>query len=398
MPKHWKVLPSHFAEHAKSNQKIEFVKNSDWFLLQSNQSLMLHNIHNLVVGIDVASESGSSGSSGSSYPCPSLFAMIVDEDIDMVAVLGQDDFGELYIDILVVHTFARVLRVQWENTDGQGLQEWSSMSVNNDFLMMCSVEGRICIFQFDRRGTPHIQSMRLVHKEKTNSWYCCVDLSRENIALLCSGESDTPTGLQYVDLTPLLQQKAPVFDDTRTTFHFRGGPLTGEEKMMVDAYRALYESDIQSGEYNSIVLGEDGSIDDNDERNMDFHDFMADNVDGTCASAINFCDQSQSKYAFVNGIGTVCVRDTYDYDDDDMYAREYLFLGSEKHLSGGKYNYKTRTAVELSSGTTRRRNGWKYDALTIHNGKDVSIIYMLAHQPDPSLRALFKSILTKHEK
>ena len=130
------MLPSHFAEHAKSNQKIEFVKNSDWFLLQSNQSLMLHNIHNLVVGIDVASESGSS------YLCPSLFAMMVDEDIDMVAVLRQDDFGELYIDILVVHTFARVLRVQWENTDGQGLQEWSSMSVNNDFLMMCSVEGR----------------------------------------------------------------------------------------------------------------------------------------------------------------------------------------------------------------------------------------------------------------
>ena len=38
-------------------------------------------------GIDFASESGSS------YSCPSLFATM---DGGMVAVLGQDDFGELY--------------------------------------------------------------------------------------------------------------------------------------------------------------------------------------------------------------------------------------------------------------------------------------------------------------
>jgi len=47
---------------------------------------MLNNLN--VDGIDLASECGS-------YPCPSLFAAM---DGGMVCVLGQDDFGVLYID------------------------------------------------------------------------------------------------------------------------------------------------------------------------------------------------------------------------------------------------------------------------------------------------------------
>ena len=125
---------------------------------------MLNNLN--VDGIDLASECGS-------YPCPSLFAAM---DGGMVCVLGQDDFGVLYIDILMIHSFVRVLRVEWEN-EGAGIEEWSSMSVNTRYLIMCSVEGRLYIFQFDRSEEGHLRGMRLVYKQKTDSWYCCVDLS-----------------------------------------------------------------------------------------------------------------------------------------------------------------------------------------------------------------------------
>ena len=143
-------------EHA--NRKIEFV-TSDCFLLQNGQLLMLtvasvrrlslsdelkmvddgaylYNLYNLNVdGIDLASECGS-------YPCPSLFAAM---DGGMVCVLGQDDFGVLYIDILMIHSFVRVLRVEWEN-EGAGIEEWSSMYVSEHTLSHHVFSGREAIY------------------------------------------------------------------------------------------------------------------------------------------------------------------------------------------------------------------------------------------------------------
>ena len=48
-------------------------------------------------------------------------------------------------------------------------------------------------------------------------------------------------------------------------------------------------------------------------------------------------------------------------------------------------------AYELGSGTTRI-NGWEYDSITVHNGTEVSIIHMLAHVPEPHVRALANGI------
>ena len=138
----------------------------------------------------------------------------------------------------MIHSFVRVLRVEWEN-EGAGIEEWSSMSVNTRYLIMCSVEGRLYIFQFDRSEEGHLRGMRLVYKQKTDSWYCCVDLSSSDMALLCCDESDTPTGLLYVNLSPLAEGKPPHFDDTRSTFHFNGGVPSGEEGYMVRKWGAI---------------------------------------------------------------------------------------------------------------------------------------------------------------
>jgi hypothetical protein len=353
----WKLLPSTYEPCGEENccvtfRKIEFV-TPDCFLLHIGDMLTLSNLN--ADGIEF----------GSSYPCPSLFATM---DGGMVAVLGTDDFGELYIDILMIHSFDRVLRVAWENEGGTFSNEWSSMSVNYRYLIMCSEEGRIRLFQFDRTEEGHIHAMHNVYNKKDESWYCHVELSQDNLslALICSDEEEH-NGLQLVDLSPLHRGERPVFSDQDILMR------TTEEETAVERFYCR-----SSG--NTIVKDADGNVD-QDAELYDYCAFVNDNLSGVCP-----CAQFAGSRLFVaNAQGSVHLEGSEEHP-------EYFFYPTEDQNPEPDSDFITKRAVEVHTCTTRR-NGWKYDSTTVHDGTKILIINTLDHRHEKTkLRALVNAI------
>ena len=134
-----------------------------------------------------------------------------------------------------------------------------------------------------------------------------------------------------------------------------------------------------------VNCNKDGTINYDDERNTwGVSAYFHDNVNGSATSA---SVSNGGIYAYSNALGTVCVSDSCEDN-----APERLFLGNEKHLTDPTDDKcQTRTAVEVEMGSTRL-NGWKYDTVFVHNATEVSIIHMLAHEPDPQLLAVFKGV------
>jgi hypothetical protein len=373
----WKVLPSHFV-HCKedANRKIEFVTSDGRFLLQCGHWLTLNHLD----------QSGTMIALSDRYLCPSLFAAMGDK----VFVLGMED-GVLYLDILTIpiHSFKLIKRIKLDfkdkpdEVDGSEsprpcLEEWSSWSFNDNHLIMCSEDGRLYILQPVRNEQGDV-SLELVFQQKTHHVYYDVDLSEEDMAVLCCNDSESGTGLLYVNLAPLAGGNPPDIVEG-CSCHFNDGVPSGEERQWINFYEK------NGGEVRWLA---DGTIDHEDEFNQDnVSVFFYDNVDvsGTSVSV------SKGKHSWANAQGTVCVVNSNDPNDpNDPDASKRLFLGNEKHLTESYGKCQTKTAVELGMCTTRL-NGWEYDTLFVHNGREVSIIYMLAHVPEPDVRALENGI------
>jgi hypothetical protein len=370
----WKVLPSHFAHFAhcdeNANRKIEFV-TSDCFLLQSGRWLTFNHLN----------QSGRMIASSDRYLCPSLFATMGDK----VCVLGMDA-GVLCIDILT-HSFDQVLRIKLdfqdkpEEVDGAesplpGLEEWSSWSLNERYLIMVSEQGRLYILQIVRDEKGDISEMPLVYQLKTHHVYYDVDLSSSDMALLCCDDSETGAGLLRLNVASCGKGKGDPVISEQSALHFTGGVPFGEERYMVQSYK----NGLGQEPGNEIVCNKDGSINhEADQNTWGVSAYVQDHVNGSSTSA---SVSNGGLCAYANALGTVCVC---------VNASERLFLGNEKDLTDPTDDkFQTRTAVEVVVGSTRL-NGWKYNTVLVHNGTKASIIHM-RDVPEPDVRALENGI------
>jgi len=221
-----------------------------------------------------------------------------------------------------------------------------------------------------------IHNMAMVYEEITDNYYASVDLSNENpIALVCTSESDSPTGLQRWDLTPLITGgRRPNIENTEIVCCTRREVETIERAWR----RNRRKLGVDDG---PLKRNDDGSIieDLSDENYDNFSSYVFDDICGIGASA-KFIDD---RVVIANALGTVRFGsykpNSTTPTDPHRFEAELVLYGDDKDLDDDdarQYDMTTKQADEVNVGS-HRINGWLYYSFGITNGKGkVTIVHV----------------------